>query len=289
MKKFYTLLLFFSSAIFLALGVLRSNGYVGTTEKDGGTGCNCHSLSPFSQVSAWVQGPDSVLVGATANYKLYMTGGPKIRGGFNIATLKGKLSPVDGLTKLMHYVAGDTQLTHSLPLNFNNKDTIFWSFSYKAPSIIGFDTIYSTVNSTNGNGMSDGNDRWNFGQKFAVKIHNTPVKVENESIVISDFKLEQNYPNPFSARGGSVFGGNASTKISWQSPVSSWQTIKLFDVLGKELETIVDGFYEAGKHSKLFVINSSMPSGVYFYQLLVKDQITGDVVYFETKKMLLMK
>jgi len=88
----------------------------------------------------------------------------------------------------------------------------------------------------------------------------------------AEFKLEQNYPNPF----------NPNTTISWQSPVSCWQTIKMFNSLGQEVETIIDGYYEAGTHSKLYIINSSMPSGVYFYQLKAGD-------FLQTRKMILMK
>jgi len=87
-----------------------------------------------------------------------------------------------------------------------------------------------------------------------------------------EFKLNQNYPNPF----------NPNTIISWQSPVSDIQTIKLFDTLGREIETIVDGYYGAGKHSKLYIVNSSLPSGIYFYQLRVGN-------YSETKKMILIR
>uniref|UniRef100_A0A7V2ZM09 T9SS type A sorting domain-containing protein n=1 Tax=Ignavibacterium album TaxID=591197 RepID=A0A7V2ZM09_9BACT len=86
------------------------------------------------------------------------------------------------------------------------------------------------------------------------------------------FILFQNYPNPF----------NPSTTISWQSPVGSWQTIKLYDLLGREIETIVNGYYEAGSHSTLYIINSSLPGGVYFYQLKAGK-------YLETKKMILLK
>mgnify|MGYP001160606718 CR=1 FL=1 len=93
------------------------------------------------------------------------------------------------------------------------------------------------------------------------------------------FSLEQNYPNPF----------NPGTTISWQLPVSGNITIKLFDVLGKEIETIVDGYYEAGNHSTLYTINSVLPSGIYFYQLKVVNPTTGTGVYLDTKKMILMK
>src|SRR5690606_12816702 len=87
-----------------------------------------------------------------------------------------------------------------------------------------------------------------------------------------NFDLYQNYPNPF----------NPSTTISWQSPISGWQTIKLFDLLGQEIETIVHGYYEAENHSTLYNVNSTLPSGVYFYQLKAGD-------YIQTKKMILLK
>ena len=107
---------------------------------------------------------------------------------------------------------------------------------------------------------------------------NVILKVDN-SFIPDDFILYQNYPNPF----------NPSTSINWHSPLGSWITIKLYDVLGKEIETIVDGYYDAGNHSTLYIINSTLPSGVYFYQLKVVDNSTGNVVYKDTKKMMLMK
>jgi photosystem II stability/assembly factor-like uncharacterized protein len=95
---------------------------------------------------------------------------------------------------------------------------------------------------------------------------------ENGDKKLNDFHLYQNYPNPF----------NPSTTISWQSPISGWQAIKLYDIMGREIETIVNGYYHAGLHSTLFIANSSLPSGVYFYRLKVEN-------YIETKNMILLK
>ena len=93
----------------------------------------------------------------------------------------------------------------------------------------------------------------------------------------SKFSLEQNYPNPF----------NPSTKISWQSPVDSWQTIKVYDILGKEVATLVNEFKSAGSYDIEFnsvetLHATSLPSGVYFYQLKAGE-------YIETKKMILLR
>jgi glutamine cyclotransferase len=104
--------------------------------------------------------------------------------------------------------------------------------------------------------------------------------VDNDiSTQINNYDLAQNYPNPF----------NPSTKIRWQVPVSSWQTIKVFDVLGKEIATLVDDYKEAGKHEIEFSIKSVMngngkeiSSGIYFYQLSAGN-------YLETKKMMILK
>lgn len=96
--------------------------------------------------------------------------------------------------------------------------------------------------------------------------------VEGEDIKNIDFELYQNYPNPF----------NPSTKISWQLPVGSNVTLKLYNSLGEELETIVNEYFSEGIHSKLVTLNSKFPSGVYFYQLKVGNQV-------QSKKMVLIK
>ena len=85
------------------------------------------------------------------------------------------------------------------------------------------------------------------------------------------YYLFQNYPNPF----------NPSTKISWQSPVGSWQTLKVYDVLGNEVAKLVDEYKSAGSYEVEF--NAAyLSSGIYFYQLRAGS-------YIDTKKMILLK
>lgn len=96
------------------------------------------------------------------------------------------------------------------------------------------------------------------------------------------FELEQNYPNPF----------NPNTKISWKSPVSGWQTLKIYDVLGNEIATLVDEYREAGKYETEFNTTSGklhLVSGVYFYKLSLLNTVEQTKNFSETRKMLLLK
>jgi photosystem II stability/assembly factor-like uncharacterized protein len=110
----------------------------------------------------------------------------------------------------------------------------------------------------------------------------TEVEKENNSLPTS-FELYQNYPNPF----------NPSTKISWQSSVSSHQTLKVFDVLGREITTLFDEYKPAGSYEVEFntsTIKHQPSSGVYFYQLNVVDPETSSGQDFiQTKKMIYLK
>ncbi len=84
----------------------------------------------------------------------------------------------------------------------------------------------------------------------------SPVSTEYDENVSLTYSLEQNYPNPF----------NPSTTISWQSPVGSHQTLKVYDSLGREVATLVDEFKPAGRYEVEFNA-SGLSSGVYFYSL----------------------
>jgi len=99
---------------------------------------------------------------------------------------------------------------------------------------------------------------------------NDPTFVEDEQIA-KDFVLYQNYPNPF----------NPTTVISYQLPVSITLNIKVYDVLGNEVATLVDEFKNAGTYEVIFD-GSNLSSTIYYYQLIAGN-------YIQTRKMLLLK
>jgi len=100
----------------------------------------------------------------------------------------------------------------------------------------------------------------------------TGVKEEIE-LMPSSFVLSQNYPNPF----------NPETVIRYQLPEGSLVTLKVYDVLGREVTTLINEYQQPGVHNAKFSIqNSAYSSGVYFYRFA-----TGNKV--ETKKMILLK
>jgi Secretion system C-terminal sorting domain len=87
----------------------------------------------------------------------------------------------------------------------------------------------------------------------------------------AQYVLNQNYPNPF----------NPSTVISYQLPVNTLVTLKVYDVLGRVVNTLIEEHQTAGTHSATFNA-SSLLSGVYFYRLTVGS-------FVETKKLMLLK
>ena len=106
--------------------------------------------------------------------------------------------------------------------------------------------------------------------KYFFPVNPNNIIVDNNTVP-KDFILYQNYPNPF----------NPGTKIRYSIPQSSKVEIKIFDILGNELEILVDENKSAGIYEIEFNA-SSLPSGTYFYQLKAGD-------FIETNKMILLK
>lgn len=96
----------------------------------------------------------------------------------------------------------------------------------------------------------------------------TIVPYQNDLV---EFRLEQNYPNPF----------NPKTNIRFRIPDFRFVSLKVYDILGNNVATLMNDYLSAGEYKVEFNARE-LPSGIYFYQLIAGN-------YLETKKMLLLK
>ena len=120
------------------------------------------------------------------------------------------------------------------------------------------------------------NSQWVNKQKQTYEY--IPTSVQEDPDVISDYSLSQNFPNPF----------NPNTAIKWQIPEAGFVTLKIYDVLGREVSTLVNKELVAGKHEAVFNA-TGYSSGVYFYRLSVRSSAGLEKHFIQTKKMLLLK
>jgi len=95
--------------------------------------------------------------------------------------------------------------------------------------------------------------------------------IENNTSPAKSFKLAQNYPNPF----------NPSTRIDFEIPEKSFVSLKVYDILGKEIKELAGKAYNAGTHSVVFD-GANLANGIYFYRLRASG-------FTETRKMFLVK
>jgi photosystem II stability/assembly factor-like uncharacterized protein len=103
-----------------------------------------------------------------------------------------------------------------------------------------------------------------FGNPSSISLTNTELP--------DNFRLEQNFPNPF----------NPSTKINFSIPNAANVTLKIYDINGKEVSELLNQFKQAGNYSFDFVASPEMNSGMYFYTLKADNLI-------ESKKFMLIK
>jgi len=95
--------------------------------------------------------------------------------------------------------------------------------------------------------------------------------ITNKKPVPSKFELLQNYPNPF----------NPNTEIKYNLPEASRVTLNVYNIIGQQVASLVNGNVEAGFHSVIFN-GSDLPSGTYLYRLQIYN-------FVQTKKMILLK
>ena len=98
-----------------------------------------------------------------------------------------------------------------------------------------------------------------------------PIGIQQTSTIVKDFSLGQNYPNPF----------NPSTKIYFSIPKSDFVSLKIYDMLGREVSVLVNENLTAGEYEASFDANG-LSSGMYYYKIQ-----SGE--YTSVKKMALLK
>ena len=129
----------------------------------------------------------------------------------------------------------------------------------------GFSSTSSSTSSV------DYNSNFSTSASFTMTPDNITAVNESQPNIISNFKLNQNYPNPF----------NPTTIISYQIPYESKVVLKVFNILGEDVATLVNEDKASGSYNVQFnAINLS--SGVYFYQIKADN-------FVDTKKLVLLK
>ncbi|MFC2134448.1 amidohydrolase family protein [Bacteroidota bacterium] len=141
----------------------------------------------------------------------------------------------------------------------------YWNFNSIANSVAEDQSVW------NNDGVINGNIRLvNFSKNVITEVED-----ELENLIPTKFQLYQSYPNPF----------NPSTKINYQIPEAGIVTLKVYDVLGREVTELVNDFQPAGFYSVEFnsnSINAHLSSGIYIYSLNVNG-------FYQSKKMMLIK
>lgn len=256
-SKIYTLTsAFIIVAIASVLLYAYPSGYTGRTLKTSTQGCgSCHNHS--SNVTGLISGPDTVTAGQTAAFTITVTDPNRNKAGVDIAAKYGTLDPSPSSADLKLQNGEITQL-HAISMT---NHTVTKTFNYIAPSSPGTDTLYATVTS--------GTSAWDWAPNKGIVVINPSGLKENREV--KEFRLKQNYPNPF----------NPSTSISFILPKTSYATLKVFDVIGNELETLIDEELAGGEYSITWNA-SDYSNGIYFYKLETEG-------FTSTKKMILVK
>jgi Peptidase family M1 domain/Peptidase M1 N-terminal domain/Secretion system C-terminal sorting domain len=143
---------------------------------------------------------------------------------------------------------------------------------------------FNTIGFVEGNGTSTERNEYSFvDEGFQGKIYYRLKQIdfngtfsysdviEINGVTVTTIELEQNYPNPF----------NPSTKIKYQIADAGFVNLRVYDVLGNEVSTLINKDMQAGSYEVEFNA-SNLPSGIYYYTLN-----TGS--YSQTKKMILLK
>lgn len=202
----------------------------------------------------------------TTSYDIVMEQpGIVVSGGF-------KLKIDDSRCRIVSVRAGDLLAGSQFVSDVKNNPA---AFAFASAYPLEGNGVVATVDLEIINDRTDDALPFEFGavtlNEGSVAIQIDGQSIGSNSAIPDRYALNQNYPNPF----------NPVTNISFDLPKSSKVTIKVFDLLGKEVATLVDRQMNAGSHAIHFEAGH-LASGVYFYQIKARD-------FTSVKKMILLK
>ncbi len=258
---YYLSVFVFVSAAVVA-GIMSSNGMTEATRLNG-EGCVCHNSSSDPNVTVRIWGPTQVTTGSTNSYFVSIKGGPAVKAGFNTAARIGTLAANDASVLKI-----GSELTQSTPKVFGSADSVFWTFSYTAPQTTGFDTLYATGNSVNGDGIPTALDKWNFSPNFPVQVMQVvPVELTSFTarVVGRDVVLEW----------ATATETNNSHFIVEKKEGNAWTAIGKIDGNGtttqKKTYTFSDNNAKSGKNS--YRLKQVDFSGAFEYSSMVDAEV----------------
>ena len=178
------------------------------------------------------------------------------------------------------YSAGKTHFSTTgddyITMKYLSDGTQQWVATYNGPLANSFDEASDLIIDTNLNVYVTGtSSRYNGNPILwdaATIKYSQPNGLEQiSSNLVKEFKLGQNYPNPF----------NPSTKIKFTIPKRSFVQLKVYDILGREKETLVNQELNASEYEVTFD-GENYANGIYFYRIMAGD-------FMECKKMVIIK
>jgi hypothetical protein len=180
---------------------------------------------------------------------------------------------VDPSSVKLYYSTGNNSF-QSVPMNYDGN----LKYNYQLPNSPKNTPLqfYFTYNETNGGTQVQEPATGTFKFVYGNLIVNNLKAVNKSPQLPASYTLFQNYPNPF----------NPTTSINYQLPVSGNIKLKVYDILGRVVATLVDEFQQAGSYKVSFNA-SRFTSGVYLYRLTAVGNQAGS--YSTVKKMILIK
>lgn len=225
---------------------------------------------------------DLIGVGSQYSTTTVKNTGYQLYGRFNADVLPYGTLPVEFTTFTANVVKNSVVLNWSTATETNNKGFEVERSNGGAFISVGF--VKGNGTTTNPSSYSFVDNSIQSGKAYSYRLKQVDFNgaiaysktINVNSVAPTAYALNQNYPNPF----------NPSTAISFSLPVNAKVTVRLFDVLGREVMTVVNNQLTSGTHT-YNVKMDRMSSGIYFYTLEAKG-VDGSS-FMSTKKMTLMK